>query len=137
MDYYINISAGFSYKAIRSVLADYSLSTAKGIEADVSTMDYGLLITVPVSKLIEPDLHFNILQSIPAMPYFNISMGYSQLNIGKEIYYIDPAQSDPLPRTARLGYTLSAGFDLKLNNSTIRAFEYDFIAEADNILIIH
>ncbi len=135
LDYYIQISAGLSYKSIRSVLQGYSLNTTKSIEADASTMDYGLLMTIPVTKLIEPDLHFNVLQSIPAMPYFNISMGYSQLNIGKEIYYIDPAQSDPLPRTARLGYTLSAGLDIKLNNSILRAFEYDFIAEADNILV--
>ncbi len=134
LDYYIQISAGLTYKSIHSVLPSFSFNDSKSVEADVSTMDYGLLMTIPVTKLIEPDLHFNVLQSIPAMPYFNISMGYSQLNIGKEIYYIDPAQSDPLPRTARLGYTLSAGLDIKLNNSILRAFEYDFIAEADNIL---
>ena len=92
-------------------------------------------MTVPAVKLIDPGYQFNILQGIPASPYFNVSMGYSQLNVGKKIYYIDPAQSDPIPRTAKLGYTLSAGLDLKLNNSVLRAFGYDFIAEASDVLI--
>ncbi len=135
LDYYIQINAGLSYKSTRSLLAAYSSNGSKVYEADVSSMDYGLLMTVPVTKLIEPGLQLNLLKEIPAVPYLNVSMGYSQLNIGKEIYYIDPAQKDPIPRTARLGYTLSAGIDLKLNNSTLKAFEYDFIAEADDYLI--
>ena len=33
-----------------------------------------------------------------------------------EIYYIDPPQADPLPRTARLGYGLSTGIDFKIRS---------------------
>ncbi len=39
-------------------------------------------------------------------------LGYSKSNIGDEIYYIDPAQADPLPRMDRIGYGITAGFDL-------------------------
>ena len=62
-------------------------------------------------------------------------MGYSKSNIGDEIYYIDPAQADPLPRMDRLGYGITAGFDLISDNFRINAFNLSFTVEADDILI--
>jgi len=98
-------------------------------------MDYGFLLTVPIVKLIDREYKFYMLENIPAVPYFNFSMGYSRLNQGGKVSYADPNQADPLPRTARLGYTLSSGLDIKLHNNLFRLFGYDFTVEADNLLI--
>ncbi len=68
-------------------------------------------------------------------PDFNFSIGYSKSNIGDEVYYIDPAQADPLPRMDRLGYGISTGFDLLKNNFKMNILNLSLTAEADDILI--
>ncbi len=138
IDYYIQFNIGITYKSINSFLGvEPIMNTAqlKNITAKPTTIDYGFLLTVPVVKLIDHDYKFYLLQNIPAVPYFNFSIGYSRLNQGGEVSYIDPSQSDPLPRTARLGYTLSTGLDIKLNNNLFRLFGYDFTVDADNLLV--
>ena len=75
------------------------------------------------------------MEDLNGKPTFNFSLGYSKSNIGDEIYYIDPAQADPLPRTDRTGYGLSAGFDLISDNFRINAFNFSFTVEAEDILI--
>ena len=57
-------------------------------------------------------------EGLSGKPTFDFSLGYSKSNIGDEIYYIDPAQADPLPRIDRTGYGFSAGFDLISKNFT-------------------
>ncbi len=68
-------------------------------------------------------------------PKFDFSLGYSILNLGKKISYIDAAQADPIPRTARLGYTINFGIDLLTGQTTLNAIDYSFTAEAEDILI--
>jgi hypothetical protein len=68
-------------------------------------------------------------------PKVDFSIGYSLTNLGKEIYYLDPAQKDPIYRTARLGYTMDFGLDLYINTKKLNALEYSFTAEAEDILI--
>lgn len=138
IDYYIQFSIGITYKNIHSDLGSFHLNQNNQeyyMSAKISTLDYGFLLTVPIVKLIDHDYKFNLLQNIPAVPYFNFSIGYSRLNQGGEVTYNDPNQADPLPRTARLGYTLSTGLDIKLHNNLFRLFGYDFTVEADNLLI--
>lgn len=68
-------------------------------------------------------------------PFVNISFGYSQSNIGDEIYYVDPAQADPLPRTARLGYGISTGVDIQYEDNPLRFIGIDFTVDAEDLLL--
>lgn len=136
VDYFVQLSAGITYKDITSILADYrGESDTSNIELKTNTLDFGFLLNVPVIKLIDDKLSFNIIEDIPIKPYFNFSTGYSQSNIGNEVYYIDPAQSDPLPRTARLGYGISLGFDFLIDNSPFNFIKFDFSVDAEDILV--
>jgi hypothetical protein len=136
IDYFIQLNVGITYKKINSQMSG-SLDDGKIVlsTANISALDYGLLLTVPISKLIESDLQFFILKNMPVFPYLNFSLGYAKLNIGDKVSYLDAAQADPLPRTARLGYTISTGLSVKLNNSILKAIEYDFTVDADDDLI--
>jgi hypothetical protein len=127
VDYYVQFSAGITYKDILSDLGQYSAKT--------NTLDYGFLLNVPVGKLIYSDENFNLLTNVPVIPFLNISFGYALQNIGDEVYYIDPAQKDPLPRTARTGYGISAGMDFKFEHSQLNVFDLSFTVDADDILI--
>ena len=66
-------------------------------------------MNVPVFKLIDEDMAIELEGDMIRKPDFNFSVGYSKSNIGDEVYYIDPAQADPLPRMDRLGYGIING----------------------------
>ncbi len=135
INYYLTFSAGITYKSIQSVLSDMPTSGELGKgRADVDAIDYGFMITIPVIKLIDDAYSFEFSEESSILPAFNYSLGYSRLNIGKEVYYIDPAQADPLPLTARLGQTFDFGLNFKSNNILINLFNYDLILEAEDLL---
>ncbi len=74
------------------------------VKAETTVNDFGILLNVPVLKLIDDNMQAQLDENLFAKPTFNFSVGYSKSNIGDEITYIDPAQADPLPRMDRLGY---------------------------------
>jgi hypothetical protein len=136
MDYFVQLSIGYTIKDVTSILADFSPSPDSGeVRAETTVNDFGILLNVPVIKLIDDKMQAQLDENLFAAPTFNFSMGYSKSNIGDEISYIDYAQADPLPRTDRLGYGISAGFDLISNNFAINAFKISFTVEADDILV--
>ena len=134
VDYYVQLSIGYTIKNVTSILLPYPGEQYE-IQAETTVNDYGILLNVPIIKLIDNDLQFQLDEGLFAKPSFNFSLGYSKSNIGDEIYYIDPAQADPLPRTDRTGYGFSAGFDLISNNFRMNIFNLSFTVEADDILI--
>jgi hypothetical protein len=129
IDYYVTVAIGITFKNIQSQLAE-----AYSKPLDANAIDYGLLLKFPVM-----DLFNNYIIELPNLtkliPEFNYSLGYSRLNIGDEIYYVNPAQRDPLPLTARLGHTFNIGLGYESDDIFINVIDYDLILEADDILI--
>jgi len=136
VDYFVQLSIGYSIKDIVSIL-NYIINPPLDVEATAETTvnDFGILLNIPVIRLIDENLLLPLDESLNGKPTFNFSLGYSKSNIGDEIYYNDPAQADPLPRMDRLGYGISAGFDLISDDFRINAFNLSFTVEADDILI--
>jgi len=134
IDYYVQLNLGLTYKSIESAII-FSDPSSQNIDIKPSAIDYGFLLTVPVTKLIYPGYKFNLLEDIEASPYLNISAGYSRLNQGGEVWYSDPSQKEPLPRTAMLGYALSAGLNININDNAFKLIEYDFTADAEELLV--
>ena len=133
---YIRFNLGITYKNINSVLTSQTnVDIAGKGEAKISAMDYGFLITAPIVKLIDPKYKLFSYYDLDAIPYLDMSIGYARLNQGGEVYYIDPSQADPLPRTARLGYTFSTGFYIHIHNVSLKIFGYDFSVDVDDDLI--
>lgn len=136
-NYYVLFNLGFSFKTFHSVLT--YLPTPQGgvkpVEAKSTAVDFGAMIIAPVSKLLFNDAKFNLDKDSFVKPLMNFTLGYAETNIGKEIFYTDAAQKDPIPRTARLGYTFDFGFDLFIKGIKLNALDYSFTAEAEDILI--
>ena len=136
VDYFVELSIGYTIKDVTSILSEIPVGEEEGTgKAETTVNDFGILLNVPVLKLIDDKLQVQLDENLNALPSFNFSIGYSKSNIGDEIYYIDEAQADPLPRTDRLGYGISAGFDLVTDDFRINAFNISFTVEADDILI--
>ena len=135
IDYYIQFYAGITYKDITSILSDQPVEQGGLGKAEVSTIDYGFLLNVPIIRLINENLDFNMIQDVPIKPYLNLSFGYAISNIGDEVVYFDPAQADPLPRTARFGYGVSTGLNMQFEKFVLNAFDIAFTVDAEDILI--
>jgi hypothetical protein len=135
IDYYIQFYAGITYKDITSILSDQPVEQGGLGKAEVSTLDYGFLLNVPILRLINENIDFNMIQDVPIKPYLNLSFGYAISNIGDEVVYFDPAQADPLPRAARLGYGISTGINMQFEKFVLNAFDIAFTVDAEDILI--
>lgn len=136
LDYFIQLSVGYTFKDITSIWSEDPIGADSGaIKAETSVYDYGILLNVPVLKIIDDKMNIVVSDELTAFPTFNFSLGYSKSNIGDSIYYFEPSQSDPLPRIERIGYGISAGFDLAANDLRFNAFNLSFTVEADNMLI--
>ena len=136
INYFVQLSIGYTIKDVTSILAGGSIGEEQGRgKAETTVNDFGILLNVPVIRLIDENLLLPLDEGLNGKPTFNFSLGYSKSNIGDEIYYIDFAQADPLPRTDRTGYGFSAGFDLISNDFRMNIFNLSFTVEADDILI--
>ena len=138
LEYYSVLSFGISNKSVKSKIGARVTSdpnSFKEITVEKSLIDYGFLLEVPISQLILKNIKWNIDERNFLSPKTSFAIGYSLTNIGEDIYYTDPQQKDPLPRTARLGYNLNFGLDLTHNAKKINLLDYYFFAEADDILI--
>jgi hypothetical protein len=138
LDYLINLSFGFTVKYIDSKLTPQpGLTVAPHGESKLNAIDWGLLLTVPISRLAFNDLAYKPYVNAEIKPVVNLSLGYSRSNIGKEVLYDGywPWNKEPLPLTAKLGYTLSLGSDLLICEHLINIFSYDISVEAEDLLV--
>ncbi len=134
IDYYVQLHAGFTYKDITSQALDFvSLNNVNIATLETSVYDYGLLLNVPIIKLIDDNFFFG--QETKLKPDLNFLIGYARNNVGDFVYYIEPTQADPLPRTDRLGYGINFGLDLMEDNFAINTFKFSFTVEAEDVLV--
>ncbi|MCO6446521.1 MAG: hypothetical protein J5I67_02655, partial [Ignavibacterium album] len=105
------------------------------VRAKNKVNDFGILINVPVIKLINDKVQISFNEEIKAYPTFNISFGYSKSNIGDSVQFSGIPQSSPLPRVERIGYGISTGFDLTINDFRFNAFNLSFTSAAQDFLV--
>lgn len=136
VDLGVEISTGFSVKKINSVLSLSPLSSiAATYEGNITAFDFGLFVNVPISELLDLKSKISKQNGLSVWPISKISFGYSVLNVGDEIYYVDKAQSDPIPRTERLGYGIGLGLGSIIMNKEYEVIGIDFTVDAENLLI--
>jgi hypothetical protein len=141
LNYFINFSAGITYKSITSELSnEFSEDQLKLKDSDgeegVGAIDFGMLLNIPLLDLAFKEFKKKMTNSLNMIPSLDFSLGYSQSNIGDKVFYIDRAQADPLPRIARAGYGVSAGVRLSKKIYDIELFHIDFASEAEDYLIV-
>lgn len=137
VNYYVNLNVGMAFKNIESKLSPGVFVNGERFEgkAKATARDIGVQLIIPALKLFNSKLAINTSSGYPLVPYFNVSFGYARTNIGDEVKYGDLLQSDPIPRTAQVGYALSVGLDLNYKKSILRVLGIDWSSDALDILI--
>jgi hypothetical protein len=134
--YYAYFNLGVTFKRFNSQIVSNPNSPQPSLyETDGNAYDLGAMIILPVSELFLSNTKFMMDDGNFVTPNIKLSTGYSITNIGDEIYYNDPAQSDPLSRVARLGYSLNFGFDFNIQDELIKLFDYSLTIENSDILV--
>lgn len=131
LDYFVNLSLGVSFK---NAVSKYQYIKNTVTERKANAKDWGLLLTVPIVKLIDPQFTFKP-GSMELKPFVNFSLGYSKCNSGDEYDGYYPGEKYLLPLTARLGYNLSFGSDMKLSGTSIQLFNISLMIEAWDYLV--
>jgi len=133
-EFYVCFSAGLTYKKINSELFPLEIGPLKAAVAKTDAIDYGFLLTVPVLKYSEKRFLKEPGSKGSVLPYFDISLGYAKTNIGDKVAYIEP-YSDPIPRTAQLGYALTGGLNYNLKGTFIRLLGFDWSVDARELMV--
>jgi hypothetical protein len=136
-DYLIKASAGISFKQIHSKLGTHLTAQEMiGGEARVSSYDYGVLVRIPVIGGMSLIRDEPLRAGESFFPYFDVNFGFAFNNMGdKKVSYIDGEFADPLPRYARIGMGLEAGFEYELDNVTLKPISLTLTREANDILV--
>jgi len=131
-EYYVKIGIGITYKSIESKLVALGGGTESGYSiAKGSAIDYGIMIEFPLSNITSLSsqdktnngINFDLVPSI----------SYVKANIGDDIYYIDVAQADPLPKLSRTGFSIIG----KVNRDSLSLFSIRFAYEIERSLYGH
>ncbi len=134
-NFYLLFNLGFSVKSFRSELSSMPVAGYEsGLKTSGTAFDIGAMIIAPLDELLLKETQIKIGGAF-FKPKLKASAGYSVSNLGKKFYFVDPAQSNPLPRTERLGYSLNLGFSSKIYGAELPVFEYSFTAETEDLLV--
>ncbi len=132
VDLGITVAFGTTIKKITSNLSPIGTAQEKTSGgANVWASDLGLLIKIPVMRFIFMDEEF---KGKTLLPFFDITAAHALNNLGSRVVYIDPAQSDPLPRTARLGWSIEAGLKFQTDKFNVSLINLTVAREAENLL---
>lgn len=136
--YFADFSIGITYKFIKSKLTPGSItindSKTKSV-AETEAYDLGFLFSLPIHKFYAnsfmriPGNEFNLL------PLTRFSVGMVKTNVGDAISYLDPNQPDPLPRQAKIGYSIDLGLSADWHNIQLDIFNYQHSSEANDLLV--
>ncbi len=127
------ISVGMTFKKITSKLTPFGTAQEPGNKSTgLWAADFGIIGSLPLLPyLSEVELNgFNTWA-----PFITLTGAYAINNIGGRVSYIDDSQSDPLPRTARLGLSLNAGISMLINNEPFTVLDLTAAREAEELLL--
>lgn len=133
--YYIQFNIGYSFKSFKSYLSPPEIDNVEYTPAKGDATDFGIQVNIPFIKLYNEVFLKSVSTTDSFMPYFDISLGYAVMNAGDPIKYNDMMQSDPLPKTAKIGYGVSFGIIIPFSKSKISLVKFDWGTEARDVLV--
>jgi hypothetical protein len=114
-EYLVRAGFGYTFRSITSNLA--AIGTESGqiaaVTAEAPAKDYSGFLLLPVVDLVDAATGGSTEFFSVIRPFADLSLGFGMNSIGDKIVYVDAAQADPLPRTAREGIAAAGGLRLQ------------------------
>jgi hypothetical protein len=136
-DHLVKVGVGANIKWIKSNVASVvSYSPQKmPASANAAAFDLGINANLSIIEAVARWRNTRVEIYPGFRPILAIATGYSQSNIGGKSKYIDAAQADPLPRTARIGLSINAGLEVFDNEAVWRVVSFEGLHEAEQLLV--
>ncbi len=135
IEYLVRFGFGYTFRSVESRLSAVGTEQGQGDgEASGTTGDYSFLLEVPLVSIAEEIAGDRILSSGKFRPFLDLGGGCGWNNVGDKLVYIDEAQADPFPRTARTGIALSGGVSMG-RNADWEILSAAWSREAEDILV--
>jgi len=132
VDYFLQLSVGYTFKSIDSKLGP--IVGGGEARAQVNAHDWGLIVQAPIADILDRlDKPVTIASTIT--PFVTPGFSWSKRHIGDSVNYIDAAQADPLPRQAYIGVNVDAGLHYHQNSTAFDLVHYSWAREMDDLLI--
>jgi hypothetical protein len=134
--YYARLGLGYTYKRIVSALSavgteqENSAGTGKTSAADI-----GLLLDVPILRIVSAISGASLDIAPQTAPFLDLSLGLVRDNVGDAMTYVDPAQADPLPRSAVVGLSLGTGITMTSGKTDWSLLAVRVVHQADQVLV--
>jgi hypothetical protein len=130
VDVGVRVAIGISFRKIESNLYPSGARGEQGSgNGSAWTRDYGLLVDIPVIKLLDPEM----LLMPGVAPMCHVSFGTALTNVGDKMVYIDESQADLFPRNISVGTSLE--FGIKHIGAHANLFTFTWSRQADDQLI--
>jgi len=135
LEYLVRFGFGYTFRSVESQLSAVGPEQGQGNgEASGTTADYSFLLEVPLISIAEEIAGEKTLTSGKFRPFLDLGGGIGWNNVGDKLVYIDEAQADPFPRTARTGIALSGGVSMG-RNADWEILSAAWSREAEDILV--
>lgn len=132
IDLGVTLAFGSTIKKITSQLSPIGTAQERPANSGKAwASDLGLIVKFPLFSLIKKE---NEHRLHTLTPFFDITTAYALNNVGGRISYLDAAQSDPLPRTARLGWGAETGLHYRSEQIDVPLITLTIAREAENLL---
>ena len=136
IEYLVRFGFGYTFRSVESSLSAVGTEQGQGTgNASGTTGDYSFLLEVPLVSIAEEIAGDKMLSSGKFRPFVDLGGGFGWNNVGDKLIYIDEAQADPFPRTARTGIALSGGVSVG-RNTDWEILTAAWSREAEDILVI-
>lgn len=136
LDQRIKAGIGLTIKFINNKLGESDVDgDRKSIGADGTAYDFGAMVQLPLLELWNMSSAIWRSENHKLYPFFSTTLAYTIKNIGDEISYSEPSQADPLPRTARIGYSFDLGMTLRQRGMAWKLAAFTWAIEAEDLLI--
>jgi hypothetical protein len=113
IEYLLHLGVGYTFRSVGSHLSPVGTEQEQGTaEVHVDARDYSVLLEAPLVSIVEEITGDKVVIGDGVRPFFGLSVGVGWNNVGDKVIYIDPAQADPFPRTARAGIAVQGGVRL-------------------------
>ncbi len=133
IDLGVTLAFGSTIKKITSQLSPIGTAQEQPTSsANEWASDLGLIVKFPVVSLITKEYEHTINA---LTPFFDITTAYALNNVGGRVSYLNAAQADPLPRTARLGWAAETGLHYRSEQIDIPLINVTIAREAENLLL--
>ncbi|MBN2424836.1 MAG: hypothetical protein JXR46_08230 [Calditrichaceae bacterium] len=138
LDYGVKFNIGYTFKKITSKISPLEVTVGNetgDAKAEGNAHDFGIQVVVPVISIIDKRNNKETLLWGKFKPKTDLSLGYSLLNTGDQIYYINPRLADPLPKSAQIGLAITLGLDMPIRETVFSVIKLDLSTEARDLLI--